>query len=387
MARRTTYTLLWIFVWTIPLQNIVVLPTVGSLSRGVGMLAGLAGVLTVAMEGRDHRLPESHVLVLVYAVWMCLTFYWSTDGGAARTNIISTLQFVAMVLLVWEFARAPRDHRGLLWAYVAGGLAAAVSLVASAVGGSADAVRLTVPGSNENAVALTLALGISIAWYLGATTPRLSAHLASRLYVVLAVLAIMLTGSRSGLILSGVALLVVPLVPVGSVARSLGVVAVGAALTTVAVLTFVPSPTLERLGTTQQELTSGSIGSREVLWAEAVDLFAERPWLGRGPGQSAALVAYPSGEPAVPHNTYLSIAGDTGVVGLALFLLIVLSIGLAARGLPSPDRAFLLVMALTLAIGANGLHWAYVKVTWLVIALAANHRAWQPPNAVVPHRP
>jgi hypothetical protein len=71
-----------------------------------------------------------------------------------------------------------------------------------------------------------------------------------------------------------------------------------------------------------------------------------------------------------PHNTYLSLAADLGVVGVGLFLLILISIAGRSLRLKARQQRYLVnVLLVTLAIGLLPGHWERIKVTWLMIAI------------------
>lgn len=68
---------------------------------------------------------------------------------------------------------------------------------------------------------------------------------------------------------------------------------------------------------------------RSVLWGLTIDQWKTSPWIGHGPGSAQTLITnrFP-GWIAHPHNEYLRILDDTGVVGLVLWglgMLIMLS--------------------------------------------------------------
>ena len=85
---------------------------------------------------------------------------------------------------------------------------------------------------------------------------------------------------------------------------------------------FVPQAVLERLGTIGASIGGGSYGGRGALWREAVELLARYPVAGIGVGALASRIG------AVAHNTFISVAAETGVIGFVLFVS-VLAVALA----------------------------------------------------------
>ncbi len=84
-----------------------------------------------------------------------------------------------------------------------------------------------------------------------------------------------------------------------------------------------------------------SAGARMVFWKNALALASERPWLGYGTGSYAreynARFENPAlgwrGAPAAdPHNQYLLITVENGLLGLAVFIAVLTTVFIATRG-------------------------------------------------------
>lgn len=116
---------------------------------------------------------------------------------------------------------------------------------------------------------------------------------------------------------------------------------------------IVPSSTLARALSTIIGSTNGvSSNGRYQLWSDALALFSQHLWLGAGTGAGATLV------PGLlyPHNLFLEISVELGVVGLTALLLalggFVHSLRRCWTLAPDHER---LVTALVVAMFANGL--------------------------------
>lgn len=374
MLRKLSYALLWAFAFTVPWQNVVLLQSLGTISRAVGLLAAVVGALTILLEGRRHRLVDVHLFTGAYATWVAISLFWSSSPAGSRISAFTTVQLLAMVILVWEFGREPAAQRGLLWAYVLGALVSCGATFWDFIEEGLDGTRFAAPGFNENGLGLVLSLGIPIAWYL-VVTARGRSGLLARLYVLLAVPAVVLTGSRGSLITALVAMSLLPLTFRHMPGRARLLTVLQLAAVVALVLAIVPEETLERLGETQTEITSGELSTRGALWDSATGLIAEHPWVGVGAGQSPGQIMELNGLRNGAHNTYLAIAADVGIVGLTLFLLVVVAVIARSFGLRSPDRVFVPVLLLTLLVGLFPVSLQYNKVIWLVIALAANQQS------------
>jgi O-antigen ligase len=107
-----------------------------------------------------------------------------------------------------------------------------------------------------------------------------------------------------------------------------------------------------------------NLSGREVLWAVVIAGFLGSPILGLGLGGSSALLeaTFPAEVGHIAHNEYLRVVADTGLIGLGLFAMAMLTWGWGVlRGLRAP--------------GANTeytLPALAVFLSWAVISAADN---------------
>lgn len=116
---------------------------------------------------------------------------------------------------------------------------------------------------------------------------------------------------------------------------------------------------ISRLGTIGASISAGDIGGRVELWREAIGLLADRPLLGIGSGTLASAIG------GAAHDTFISIATETGFIGIALFLFILGLVIYEASRLPGGQRGLWLAIVFTWAIGVLSLSWEFRKLTWL----------------------
>lgn len=379
VLRAWTFAVLWILTFTIPWEAAFFLPSIGTLSRGVGLLAVPVALVALVAGGRRHRLMDAHLIMIVLAFWTVISIAWSIRTSVSVQFATTSLQLLAMVLLLWEFARDGQRRTQLLWAFVLGAIVGSFAIFRAAISPETvemTELRFTEGGLNHNLAAFIFCLAIPVAWYLSLTAVRPVHRWVAGLYVPIGTVAVVLTGSRAGLLTLLLALSILPLT-LRRGGRRLKAFALLALVVSVGVVAaFVPASIIERLGTTSTELTTGDLGRRRALWEASVDIFASDPILGVGAGASrfrmdpgAGFADTVTKEPSAPHNTYLSLAGDLGVVGLGLFLLVLISVGGRWMRLVGPERHLVGVLFVTLVVGLIPVHREYDKVTWLVIAV------------------
>lgn len=145
-------------------------------------------------------------------------------------------------------------------------------------------------------------------------------------------------------------------------------------------------PILERFTVGDNAVQIGSIGlntsGRTKIWSVVSEAAMEKPWFGDGPGSSAALADYYFPGVGQPHNDYLRIFADFGVVGLILFWvpLIVLLIRLLVRAVRTEETrawsAFLVLLAIALmSVTDNIIVYQFVLIpAGVIIGMALRPR-------------
>ena len=229
--------------------------------------------------------------------------------------------------------------------------------------------RFAPAGFNPNDVAFLMVLALPMAWHLGSAAPGARWQWLNRAYLLVAILAILLTGSRSAMLLTPIALSVVPWTMTRLTGRT-RVAMVAVLLVAVGVAAkFVAPAALARLETTRTELQDGTLNNRRVIWKAGLHLFPLHPLGGVGAGGFERAVVPFLGSEKTGHNTYLAVLLEQGLVGLALLLLMLLAVGLHVRAAPASERRFFIVLFFTLCVGLTPRTWQAEKQTWIILAL------------------
>jgi O-antigen ligase len=335
-------------------------------------------VLTLTVVVAEWRLARPSPLLLTmvfFAAWEVITLVWSIDSSQTQARAITLFLLLAMVWLVGELGGSRERRDTLMQAFVLGCFVAIAALVQSwASGVPVEGYRYAPQHFNLNETSDTIAVGIVMALILLARSEQRLLNWVNVAYLPLAVLAVVLTGSRSGFIATCVALLGVPLIlgktrPVYRLAWL--VIIIGS----VSFLFFVQpdSRTLEanlrRVTFSSDTQTLRNMTGRTVIWTAGYSVFKEHPLTGIGAGTFAEGVGTRLDRARAAHNLYVLVAVETGAIGVALILAALFSAVLPVVRARSEPRALLLLLFAVLTVMSLAANVDTSKVMWLSLAL------------------
>lgn len=362
---------LWLsllLVFVIPWENIVHVGGLGTVSRAAGLLVAVFWISVVIVTGEFRKPRAFHIVVLTYFLWHLMSVLWSIDTGSSLPRAMTYLQLSGLVLILWDMYRTPAALRAGLQAYVLGAYVGLASMMAD-YDPAASYERVTATGFNANDIALILALGIPVAWYLAVESQvraRLFLRLVNYAYIPAAYMGILLTSSRAGFFSTVPALLYM----LGSLTQLklhirilLFIGLIGASF---ALQSFIPEQSLSRLAGTGTVITEGDLNHRTVIWGEAIDIVSEHPILGVGTG------AFRAATGGAPHSFVVGLLAEVGIIGCGWFLIILGMTVYYVRLLPKRHCRLWLVILMVWFIGAATHNWEHRKQTWLFLSLAVS---------------
>ncbi len=314
--------------------------SVGPNSVGVLVFLGWIGTF-ITRSARPAVLREQSRLIQVlgvFALWLALSAIWSTDAAATTEALQSWLIAVLAFILTVTTLRGPRDVTVIGIAFIAGAVVSVLFGIGNGgltAGASAEGAQATLDGrfTGGGGDPNVQAAGYLIAMFLCAGFWSLAQERRHRVALLVAFVIVttgfFATQSRGGLIALAVATVAGLAVLPRQRKRLLGLTA--AAGIGLAIISVVNPGAIERM----TDFGGGTSG-RNDLWKVAWTIFSQHHWVGIGLNNFEAIephYALSSGTlervelvaevPHLVHNLYLQLLTETGVVGFALFLLVI----------------------------------------------------------------
>jgi O-antigen ligase len=323
------------------------IPTVSLVAvAALGVGPNVAGCMILfawfgAFAARRSDIPEMvvrnrHIVgaTAAIAAWALLSMAWTFRPRVGSDIFFGWITAVAIVLVV---STTLTDRRSLRWAataFVAGAIASvAIGLVGGAVqtpaSGSGDIAARLVGGSGDpNFLAAGIVPAVVLAFAVAAGTENPAARVAVAPVVAFLAVGLVASQSRGGL----VAALVAAVAALVLAKRRRGWVVIGLLwLVGAAAAWYVADPVAW-----QRLLDFGESSGRSELWSVAWQMWQDHPLAGVGlqgfldaAGDYARALGpleyaeFITEQPHVVHNSFLELLAETGIVGLALFLVVV----------------------------------------------------------------
>ena len=384
--QRIAFWALLVFIFMLPWERNIAIPGAGAVGTPFGALAFLLTVFSLVHHQRIRFRAPSLLLVVMglFILWSILTYFWSINPAVTLSRSVTYFQLFIMMWLIWQLGRNESERALLLQAYVCGAYVAVFVVLLSFLRGEAyhvgfSGTRYSFGSGDPNYMAAALAVGIPMAWYLVLSCRQGFLQVLNFIYIPAAVLTIGLTGSRGGAITAIVALLVIPLTywHLSTWRKIILLACMAAGLYSAFIL--LPQATLDRMLDAPEEVTSGTLTGRTVIWGAGLKILEHHsaaPVIGVGSGGFPYAVEPFLGEARAPHSAYLSILVGNGMIGIGLLLSLFVVVIIPNFTVKGPWRLFSFVLWFALAVAIIPINWENQKVMWFVLTVLTLQRAY-----------
>lgn len=382
-----------VMIVLIPIEELIVLPSGQTYIRLLGIFTfgiWVASILCTRGKIRFAFMPT--ILVIFWCLWGITSFFWAKDQSVVTTRITTMVQLLAFFILFQNLVKTDKRLKIILFAY----FCSAVVLSLIGVGIEFVAIEpLFTPGrlslskiQNPNHLSITLGGGLLLIPYIFNQLKKFFWKVMTILGVGALVPAILFAGSRGTWISLIAAVSFSWIVTKGKVIKLRNLIIISIALlSSVLILSYygvISNYTMERLATIPTVAMQSSSGiSRQNILYVGLEMVKDNPIIGVGLNnfpvrfweyaeRAGLRMAYGISRGTGPHNTFLSVQSELGIVGIVIFISFFGVIFKALLSHRSDPRSMVGILLLSFMIfrGITGT-LQYTKFFWLTISLAA----------------
>ena len=382
VIHRTTWYLLLLMIFLIP--------------WGEGLYDGLAKVLAMpvlglslvmlVLEGTHRNFSLFNLFAIMLGGWYLVGIWW-TPTPEYSSNILRT--YIMLILMSLMFTYLISDEYKFRWAYqsyVLGTVVASGILFYNYLNGIEGPyyARYTVENIETDNMAILLAFGIPMGVWLYTQAKHWAGKLFNLGAIPIVFYGIFLTGTRTGLVCGIIGLMYLAFTQ-RNASFNLKMVYFGITIgAAVAVVSFAPKTSVERIFSIGEAVASGDLNYREVIWQHTLSVWADNPLVGGGTGSLGYTLNSYHVNFEWAHNAYVQILGENGLIGLAIYLMMIGSLLYYALKCEIETKFFLLTLWFTIFISQMSLHSQNLKEVWFVWSVIGVHgfyyskkTAWQ----------
>ena len=364
------------FVFSLPWQGFIVIPGLGTVSRLLGFLLVGVGGLYILLKKNLKELPLLLIICIVFVLWGLFSYIWSIHPVATLSRFFQNIQFIAMMWLIWELCNSRKDYILLMQLFVLGLFIPIFDMLSMYISQTYGYYRISAGGFGANRMALYLAIGMPIAWYLYLSERMNMFTWFNLSYIPLAMFSILLTGSRTGLIIGAIGLIIVPLTFINLRNNSKIVVLTVSTICVVFSLIYFSQETerlernIERFVETPEMVQEGRFTGREIIWAKGIQRIADKPIHGYGSNTSRFILGEALHRDArAAHNTYIALLLDGGIISIIILIAVILLATIPTHTINYNVKVFgfITVLILLTAMIVNNIETE--KIFWFVLSI------------------
>jgi O-antigen ligase len=322
---------------------------------------------------------KSFIVVLtVFTVYCWISIIWSSYPGVTFFVCLKLVQYLSIVILFHNLIKTPNQILGLFTSYLIGAFYIIIKTIVDffTIGRAfleSSSVYRTEAFGNPNENAFMIIFGIIIIFLISRhSSNRIINNFISPLYIALATVAILCTGSRSGFIMLLIFILAYSWIKIRkfSIISILKIGLVTLILFAV-LIDYFPTESIVRLLTISDSLKNMELSHRETIWSNALKMINSSDHnilLGSGWGtfqdnyKHSFRIYYGS------HNFYLNILYTTGLIGCAIVVTYLITLFNRLREINDKDKIIYFLLLIVPMISMLTTNWESRK-WWFILGI------------------
>lgn len=360
------------FVFSIPWGNAVW----DGLSRIIGLFAFGTASLAFITGGSRAKFSIFHLIVALLAAWFILSLIWSPDFDRAEFLLNTLLQLMLLTVLVtFNMGDSKKNIRLGYHSYVLGNLVGSGIIIYNYLNGieSIYYQRYAIPVLDIDGQSIMLTLAIPMAAYLTTQYKNIGVKSFYILVIPTIVFAVFLTGTRTAAIVGVIGILYWLMTYRNSSFRVKSAFFIIFVVSMITTVSLAPKESVDRILSSGKSISSGTLNDRTVIWGVALEQWKQSPMIGNGIGSLQYVISIKHVEYSAAHSAYVHILTENGLIGLALYLLMMITIIYYSLSAPFSELLFLMALLLTLLVSQITQHTHFHKETWFALTMLALH--------------
>jgi len=343
--------------------------------RIVAMLCFGIAIIQFLTRGTHRNYTFYHFFIILYIAWLILSMLWTPDLEWAKEVANTAIQ---LILLSFLFSLII-DSKALIiksyQAYVFGNIVGSLIIINNFIHGIETNYygRYGINNIETDTLSIVLAVSLPIAAYLTFKQTNRVLRIINLLAIPLIFYAIFLTGTRTGSIVGILAILYwlftyrsASLVIKSSIAFVI-------VASVVAIFTFAPKASIDRIFSAGQSISSGTLNSRTSIWRGSLKEWEKSPIIGSGLGGLGFVLSKEHVNYKGAHNVFIQLLTEDGIIGLTFYSLIIISLFYYLLHTPLDEKAFLFTLLMVLLISQLTTHTHLDKFVWYAFTMIAIH--------------
>lgn len=372
MKSPIIYKILYLFFFLTPMESVSIIQG-GDFS--LPKMAVLLLLLVYLLRSSWNRLYGNAFIGVIglYSVWALITSVFSINMEGSMSRFVSFLvPLLVLIYILNTLVTNDKVIRNIMLSFVAGcciPICIMIYFTMQGVGGELN--RMTAFEQDQNELSVMLSIAASFVFILLKDKNPKIVNLLLVIFICFCFVAILLTGSRTGFIIL-MAVLLLGLLSLGKKGIIWAIISIFLILPFL--LPYIPESNVERLLQTQEQVAQGDFTGRGYVWQRGLAAFHTqlpiRMLIGVGYDQFQFLYNQNYGTFTAPHNTYLAIYVELGIIGFAIFLYILYYVFRKTMQLCRSNRTLVyLGMFLPLIIAMMTLGLQTRRWLWIILFL------------------
>ena len=327
------------------------------------------------IHGTHRNYNFFHFFSVLYIAWQLISLMWTPDFEWGKGVAITSVQ---LLLLAFLLTLVINNKKKIIWAYQAyvfGNIVGTGIIISNYLQGIQSPYynRYGIQNIETDMLSVFLALSIPMAAYLATKHQNKILKLINITAIPLVFYAIFLTGTRTGSIVGVLGIMYWIFTHRKASISIKATIAVILVSSVIAILSFAPKASVDRIFSSGKSITTGTLNYRSVIWAGSINQWEKTPIIGTGLGGLGFVLSKEHINFDAAHNTYIHNLTENGIIGLLLYLAIILSLLYYISQTPLDEKAFMVTLLMVVLVSQLTTHTHTEKIIWIVFSLLAVH--------------